>query len=356
MLFRLTTAAALFLAPIAAHASAQDGLQAMKTYNLITLGDLNSSSEVEGRTFVGGNLSGNSSNYFIKGNTLPSSSTSGLTVVGNVTGGAKNLNNGSGAVVGGSVESGFNLNGANQIVTIGGNAQNINGSNGSAITIGGTKSGFLNGNGASVLTGQNLNPAFQSGLVAQRTTLISSLKDLSANLAGLAPTDSVSIASNRATFSPSTSGGASLAVFSLDSAQLGQFGEIQFNLNGFDTVVVNVGGASALLNDNFLGGTNNLGQHVIWNFYEATDLTFTTAFGGSVLAPQANGTIGNFIQGSAVFAQLNQQGEIHLGAFAGNFTVPGVPEPAAWLQMIAGFGLIGMGLRAGKQRKLQPAA
>ena len=38
------------------------GLDGLRDWNLIVLGDLTSSSEVEGRTFVGGNLNGNSSN------------------------------------------------------------------------------------------------------------------------------------------------------------------------------------------------------------------------------------------------------------------------------------------------------
>src|SRR3546814_17465829 len=97
--------------------------------------------------------------------------------------------------------------------------------------------------------------------------MITDLKGLSAHLAGLSATDTLSIASNKATFSPLASG-SSLAVFNLSSGQFNQFGEIQFNLNGFDTVIVNVSGSSALLNDNFLGGTNNLGQHVIWTFHE----------------------------------------------------------------------------------------
>src|SRR3546814_2818101 len=93
--------------------------------------------------------------------------------------------------------------------------------------------------GATVLTGQNLNPSFQDSLVLERDTMITDLKGLSAHLAGLSATDTLSIASNKATFSPLASG-SSLAVFNLSSGQFNQFGEIQFNLNGFDTVIVNV--------------------------------------------------------------------------------------------------------------------
>jgi choice-of-anchor A domain-containing protein len=102
--------------PSLAAASPVVGIDALKEWNLIVLGDLTSSSEVEGRTFVGGNLSGNSSNYQIR-NVPPSTyAVPGLTVVGNVLGGTKNLNNGSGALIGGNVASGFNLNGGVQTV------------------------------------------------------------------------------------------------------------------------------------------------------------------------------------------------------------------------------------------------
>src|SRR3546814_16275361 len=66
--------------------------------------------------------------------------------------------------------------------------------------------------GATVLTGQNLNPSFQDSLVLERDTMITDLKGLSAHLAGLSATDTLSIASNKATFSPLASG-SSLAVF-----------------------------------------------------------------------------------------------------------------------------------------------
>ena len=58
---------ALGLMAVPAFASSPSiaGLDVLRTWNLVVLGDLTSSSEVEGRTFVGGNLDGNSSNYQI---------------------------------------------------------------------------------------------------------------------------------------------------------------------------------------------------------------------------------------------------------------------------------------------------
>lgn len=102
------------------------GTDALREWNLVVLGNLQSSSEVEGRTFVGGDLTGNSSNYQIRTPSPSRFDQPGLTVVGNVTGGTKNLNNGAGAVIGGNVTSGFNLNGAPQTVQVGGKLSNTN--------------------------------------------------------------------------------------------------------------------------------------------------------------------------------------------------------------------------------------
>ena len=85
---------------------------------------------------------------------------------------------------------------------------------------------------------------------------------------------------------------------------------------------------------------------MIWNFADATSLNLTTAWHGSVLAPNAAATTANFIQGSAVFGSLIQNGEIHLGAYSGgNLEVSAVPEPASWAMMIGGFSLVGGAMR-----------
>ncbi len=327
---RFAALAGLILSPLPANAATVvTGVDALKEWNLIVLGDLTSSSEVEGRTFVGGNLSGNSSNYQIRTPAASSNGWSGLTVVGNVTGGTKNLNNGAGAVVGGNVTSGFNLNGPAQTVKVGGTIQNTNKNNNT------------------ILINQAATPGFTSELIDQKNALTSSMYDLSTAYATLAPNALVSIASNRATFNamPGTNG---VAVYSLTAADLGTFGEINFNLNGASTVIVNVSGTNITLNDNFLGSSQYLGEKVIWNFADATTLNLSTAWKGSVLAPKAAGTIGNYIEGSAVFGSLIQNGEIHLNTYSGGFTppiAPGVPEPATWTMMIFGFGAIGGAMR-----------
>lgn len=288
-------------------ASTPVGIDALKVYNLVVLGDLTSSSEVEGRTFVGGNLTGNSSNYLIS--TLPASSYTGpgLVVVGDVTGGIKNLNNGSGAIVGGSVASGFNLDGATQTVQVGGSIANTN----------------VNANTVQSNLATS-DPAFVSNLKQDGSLMATSMTGLSYQLSQQGANSTLSISGNRGTFNaqPGSSG---VAVFAITAADLDKIGEIQFNTNGADTVIVNVSGSTINLNDNFLGGTANLGEHVIWNFVDATDLTLTTAWGGSLLAPKAAAHTYNYIQGSAVFGSLVQDGEMHVGTYSGSYVVPSDP-------------------------------
>jgi choice-of-anchor A domain-containing protein len=296
-------AATALTLPVLAQNTPISGIDALREWNLVVLGDLNSSSEVEGRTFVGGDLSGNSSNYGIRA-TTSANGQPGLTVVGNVTGGHKNLNNGSGAIVGGNVSSGFNLNGPNQTVQVGGTISNTN-----------VNQNIVQSNlGAS-------NPAFVVNLEQDKTRLSGSLNSLSFEMGTLTKNSELTIQGNRGTFTaqPDAHG---MAVFNISAADLDKIGEIQFNLNGADTAIVNVSGRSINLNDNFLGGTNNLGEHVIWNFPEAEELTLSTAWGGSVLAPLADAETRNYIQGSAVFGNLTQNGEMHIGTFTGGYISP----------------------------------
>lgn len=284
------------------------GLDALSAYNLIVLGNLNSSSEVEGRTFVGGDLTGNSSNYLISSSVPPSTSNvPGLTVVGNVIGGTKNLNNGSGALVGGNVSSGFNLNGPAQSVQVGGTISNTNVNQNTVVSGLGTS-----------------NPAFVQGLTQYGSAMGTSMTGLSQQLAQLGTTATVAMNGSTGVFNVPTAGG-NPTVFNLTASQLAGMSAIQFNTNGANLVVVNVTGDPINLNQNFLGGTNNLGTSVIWNFPNAKTLNLTTAWGGSVIAPYAAATTANYIQGSAVFASLNQNGEMHIGTFANTYPFPSSP-------------------------------
>ena len=344
-------AVALGGAPAFANGSASAGLQEMRDWNLIVLGNANSSSEVEGNAFIGGDLGGGSSNYYTKPNGAP---TPGLVVGGNVTS-QIHVNNGGGAQIGGNETGSVDLNGA-QALVIGGSAQNINGSAGSSITVGsGSVGGYFNQNGASF--GSSLPANFASSLQAQGAQYGQDLGALSQYLAGLTKTDSYTISpSNQINFSPAGPG--NVAVFDLtDTSVLSGIANIDVSTNGFDTIIVNVGGTSDAIpsGTNFAGGSSGLGQHVIWNFYDATSLGLNGAFYGSVLAPKAAGVTSNFIEGSAVFASLTQNGEVHMNTYRGGFT-PGVPEPSTWAVMLLGVCGIGAMARVARRRQAASAA
>jgi choice-of-anchor A domain-containing protein len=301
------------------------GVEAVKTWNLIVFNNATSSSEVEGRSFIGGSLSGNSSNYNIAGTATAAGGVPGLTVVGDVTGGAKNLNNGSGASVGGNVGTMLNLNGGTQTLNVGGSAvnQNLNGST-------------LNA---------NLGADFTATLIAQRDLLVSSLTSLSANLAALASTATATAAANTLTIDAT----AALNIFNISAQTLSGIGQISVTVASGSTTIINVSGTDIVLDDNFLGAASELGQSVIWNFYEAQTISVQTAFYGTILAPTAAVTLNNFVEGTLVASSLVQNGEVHLGTFQGDLSsvtsTSAAPEPATWAMLVIGFGLIGGALR-----------
>lgn len=313
------------------------GVDALKEWNLIVFNNLSSSSEVEGRSFIGGSLSGNSSNYYTQpGNNPSQNGNPGLTVVGNVTGGTKNLNNASGANIGGNLASqnGFNLNGGIQTVKVGGTSTQTN----------------INQN----IHQANLGASFTNTLIAQKDLLISSLGSLSDNLAALSNTGTASITNNRLTVAATGSG---LNVFSLTLGQFSNFGEISVTNPNGGTVVINVAGASATLADNFVNTASDIGRNVIWNFYEATNLNFNNAFLGTVLAVDAAVSNNNYIEGTLVANSFNQNGEVHMDSFQGDLSSIGTgvsvaPEPGSWAMLILGFGLIGAAMRRRERRSL----
>jgi choice-of-anchor A domain-containing protein len=320
--------AALVVLPASAGAASlvDRGLDYMTQYNLIVLGDLNSNSEVEGRTFVGGNLSGNSSNYLIAGG---DGSKPALQVVGQVTGDHKNLNNGADAEIGGSGT--FNLNGSqNQIV------------------LGGTFTGNIGGDDTVI---QN-DPDVYARLLAQKDDMILTLGELSAQLSLLAVTDAhdppTNANNNKNVFDPDVVG-ADLAVFSLTTSQVNAFDrDLVFNVGDNDLVVVNVGGTTINIPSTMHFSGAGYGAKVIWNFYEAQTISFGDRFIGSVLAPKAAATNSNYIEGTAVFASFTQRGEIHVPDLSTDYRFGAVPEPASWAMMILGFGAAGSILRRGR--------
>lgn len=299
----------------AAVAAPLTAAQVLSQFNAVIFGNVNSNSEIEGRTLIGGNLNGTGSTYATR--PLPVSDYAALTVGGNVTAsGYVNVNGGGNAVVAGNVK---NLN-----------------MNGGTAYIGGNVTGTVNGNkvpGATVAV-----PDFSQTLL-----------DLSSQLQTLATNSSIAVASNRATFN-ATPDAAGRAVFDIANANFFDgIGEIAFNLNGATTVIVNVELTTATIAENFLGGAATaIADKVLWNFSAATSLAFNAEFGGSVLAPRASVTNSISLDGTLVAAQLTQRGELHQYAYTGSLPVANaalvtrIDEPADWALLgvaaLAGFG------------------
>ena len=100
-------------------------------------------------------------------------------------------------------------------------------------------------------------------------------------------------------------------------------------------------------------------------------LSINAAIYGSVLAPKATVTGDHQLNGSIVAKVFNYSGEVHLGTFngstgflvapppndgGGHVGTPGVPEPASWMTMLLGFGVIGSLIRSQRRKERLAAA
>ena len=329
----LTLASALMLAQGIAgvQAGALTGEQVLQQFNLVVLGNMQGGHDVEGRALIGGNLTGNSSSFFTKGNLAPASDYGALTVGGNIAGGPTNVNNGGSLAVGGNVTKNVNLNGYGA-VAVGGNV-----TGGATINTSGTKT-----------IGQPVTVPNFAGVMNQ---LSDDLKVLTANA-------TAQVSGSRATFDASGKGDTVVFNIANGSAFFSSIGEIAFNLGSADTVIINVGGSSITMNENWLGGVGQaVADNIIWNFYDATTLAFGTEYFGTILATDAKIYQANALNGSVVAKELAQGtiggtrysgGEIHQYQFAGDLSGGGsssasstaVPEPMAL--SLLGLGLLGL--------------
>lgn len=302
--------------------------QILTQFNLVTLGNATSSSHVDGRSFIGGTLTGG--DFAQHPGDIAASSYAGLTVMQS----AANVHvNSNGAVVLGNL--------SNSAVQNGGVAAVLGNASGSNFNVAAYVAGSSSGNN---FNGGHLNSAPATVAAASSTNFGSVLSGLSGSLSHLASTgSSVSLNGNRATFN-AIANAQGLAVFDLTAIDTQVFskGEFAFNLNGATTVVFNVDATSLNFSSNFLGGSAQaLGANAIWNFYDATALTINNQFGGTVLAPLANLTNGNNIEGAVLVDTLTQRGEIHANRFTGSVvSVSAVPEPETYALMLGGLALL----------------
>ncbi|GHA36428.1 collagen-binding domain-containing protein [Photobacterium aphoticum] len=277
--------ACLLLLPLPAYAGAIDIL---KEYNLIVFDDLTTTSEVEGKTIVYGNINGTASNYGIQ---LPTAS---------------------------GPEDALILQGDNNAT--------LNVNNGYGIAIGGSNNGTINLNGG----GAQTNSVAAYNLSQIRSDLI----NLSTSLQALSPNSLLTLPGsqpNPATFEVGNTVSTSTSVFNIDAVDFFGNNNIQqydIDLNGQSPSAIVINVAGQIINDSTLGNpvgnfvTDMIRQLIIWNFYEATQIDLVREFHGSVLAPIAALSTITPINGSVVVNSFQQDGEIHLPTFDGRLPTP----------------------------------
>lgn len=310
----LVSALALFVSSVAGVSRASAQALDFQNYNVIVFGDLDTNSDIEGRTFVGNNFTGTNS------------ATLGNRLQNKVTTGDRSF------VVGNDIVAGNPLQ-------VQGGSLYIDGS--------------LNGriiNAASVVPDHTIDSAtasIRSYAEAQSQSLSSMLSDSVVTLpSGGQPGPTKFFA---------TGGLDGLAVFNVSAASifsnsLGQQLELILDANTTD-VLINVSGSTVdwFSNINMVGNfTSNYWQgHTLWNFYEATTIDLNShQFNGGILAPYASIQLdGGSIDGLVVANNLTARAEVHLPdgnsslvAFNG-YTAP-VPEPGSAIFLLAAGGLL----------------
>lgn len=313
----------------AAQMSAQDALQ---QFNLIVFEDLESNSEVEGRTIVYGDVKGqNTSNFFIKGDQIAAP--------GNPYDGA--------LYVGGSitVQNGINVNNGGDVY-VGGDARGVNLNGHGNLDYVGTYSGNFN---------QGTRQQVASVDIPETEAALRALSVSLADVAGPAQPTLTGDSINRGAKFDAMPDFTGMTVYDITSAELASFSQgIDFELNGASAVVINVSGTDVSMRWNSVNWDGFEAARILWNFHEATTLGVAAQLVGTVLAPNAHVTMSSPIEGTLVARSVKMQAEVHTHPYVGALppigvetppSPPAVPVPAALPLMgaaLAGFGWLRM--------------
>lgn len=182
-------------------------------------------------------------------------------------------------------------------------------------------------------------------------TTSAQLKNTSTSLSNVAATGSSSVAYGGMTLRGGTG---NVQVFDLTSAALGSVNNFKFsNLQTNDTLILNISGTDVTLSGGYDGFKN---YNVLYNFYEAKNLTFSNVgLYGSVLAPLANvAGGGGQINGSVVVGNWASNIQVNANHYFSATNVAGyvsaVPEPETYAMLLAGLGLVGFMARRRKNK------
>jgi choice-of-anchor A domain-containing protein len=286
---------------------AQDVNSLLSEWNVITSGNLQLVNQIQGQSYVGGNVTvPNSFTAAGVGSSLIPNSSVSLAVAGNITSGGNIQVNGGSVVVGGSIDRTVTVN-SHGTVTQG-------------------------------------NPA------ALPASPVSEVTSASQYWSGLAANSSTTVANNQQ-LDFNCKAGVSLAVFNINANQFssGYQGFTLIPVNGVThDVLINVAGGSVNWTSGSFFSQFNTAQwdgHVLFNFYQATSVNLSGQIGGYVLAPLANVTEGNSIIGGVAAKNLTVDSAVDLPGTSSDSAwfgaLPNVPVPEA-SNFMAGVGALVM--------------
>ncbi|WP_289245259.1 choice-of-anchor A family protein [Methylophaga sp. UBA678] len=340
-----------------------DAMSLLNQYNLITSGNVISTSEIDGNALIGGNVNGGMYNMHSTSNVAVPSLTvggdlkgsvqtkgKGLNIGGDVSG-SLTINDGGDAYIGsvsstGRVENNANRDGSTSVVGDISGRVNTNGGN---TTFGGTNTGFAGANGGYNVSNQPVSVPFDPATAAANA--VNTLGQFSNQLAGTDFNSNYTITGGKVTFNatPNTDG---LAVFNINDGEsfFTSVNEFAFNIGSATSILFNVFDDALSGYDisvNFLANSAvDLADILLWNFTDADSLHITSQFGGSILALGTDVVTHGNIEGTLAAKTLNQNAEIH--SQPSGFVPPSaVPVPAAaFLFAPALLGFLGLRRKA----------
>jgi choice-of-anchor A domain-containing protein len=320
-----------------------------------------------GNAYIGaansGMINASAGSVSVIGNNTATITAGGSVYVGGANSGQLNAQ-GSGAE---SIKGNNNIGGSLGSVSTNNNNVAINGNTGNVTMSGGhltyteTQNGSLTLNGgatAAKVGSVTITPPANPLSAGFANTFQTTMTSLSGTLAGLAPdghsTATYNAGNNTVTINavPNASG---RAVLDINTSLFHNNSIVTINLNGASSVFIDTNVDTCVgANCSFTFGSSisfsnptSYAEQVVWNFINATGLTFDTMFGGAILAPLATVANANQIDGTLIATNFNGGGELHSYAFTG--ALPTVPEPST-IAVFAG-GLMWLGAIRARRRK-----